>query len=76
MQAGVYRSLQTKCTGTSRKNAYEIMEAALNLRMIEVRDKVEIDGRERYVLNTEDTIAAQKQTNRISGKISGMDICG
>lgn len=53
--------LANEVYGTSRKNAYEIMEAALNLRMIEVRDKVEIDGRERYVLNTEDTIAAQNR---------------
>lgn len=54
----------TEVYGTNRKNAYEIMEAALNLRLIEVRDRVEDqNGKVHYVLNADDTIAAQsKQT--------------
>lgn len=55
--------------GTNRKNAYEIMEAALNLRLIEVRDRVEDDeGKVRYVLNVEDTIAAQSKQAELQEK--------
>ena len=60
--------LASEVYGTSRKNVYEIMEAALNLRMIEVRDKVEIDGKERYVLNAEDTITAQNKQIELQEK--------
>ena len=49
--------------GTSRANAYHILEDSLNLRDVRVYDTVlEADGRERRVLNAkETTLAAQKQ---------------
>ena len=49
--------------GTSRANAYRLLEDALNLRDVRIYDTVEdADGRERRVLNTRDTtLAAQKQ---------------
>ena len=50
--------------GTSRANAYKILEECLNLRDIRIFDTVEDgDGRERRVLNQKETILAQqKQT--------------
>ena len=48
--------------GTQRINAYEILEATLNLRDARVYDRVETDGTVRYVVNkTETMYAAQKQ---------------
>ncbi|ENY94406.1 DEAD-like helicase [[Clostridium] clostridioforme CM201] len=49
--------------GTSRANAYRLLEDALNLRDVRIYDTVEdADGRERRVLNARDTtLAAQKQ---------------
>ena len=49
--------------GTSRANAYEILEDSLNLRDVRVYDKVEgPDGKEKRVLNgKETTLAQQKQ---------------
>ena len=49
--------------GTSRANAYKILEDSLNLRDVRIYDTVEdADGRERRVLNAkETTLAAQKQ---------------
>lgn len=48
--------------GTERINAYEILEATLNLRDARVYDRVENDGQVRYVLNKKETMyAAQRQ---------------
>ena len=49
--------------GTSRANAYRLLEDSLNLRDIRIYDTVEdVDGKERRVLNAkETTLAAQKQ---------------
>ena len=49
--------------GTSRANAYKILEDSLNLRDVRIYDTVEdADGKERRVLNArETTLAAQKQ---------------
>ena len=49
--------------GTSRANAYKILEDSLNLRDVRIYDTVEdADGRERRMLNAkETTLAAQKQ---------------
>ena len=49
--------------GTSRANAYKILEDSLNLRDVCIYDTVEdADGKERRVLNAkETTLAAQKQ---------------
>lgn len=52
--------------GTNRANAYTIAESALNLRTIQIRDKVrEADGSVTYVLNKEATQAAQEKQRLI-----------
>ena len=48
--------------GTSRRNAYQILEDSLNLKDSRVYDTIEEDGKEKRVLNKkETTIASQKQ---------------
>lgn len=52
--------------GTNRANAYTIAESALNLRTIQIRDKVrEADGSVTYALNKEATQAAQEKQRLI-----------
>lgn len=52
--------------GTSRANAYKIVEDALNLRDTRVFDTVtDSDGRERRVLNRHETITAQQKQQAI-----------
>lgn len=60
-----YRDVNANTTyGTSRVNAYHILEDSLNLRDVQVYDTVtDPDGKERRVLNQkETTLAQQKQT--------------
>ncbi len=48
--------------GTSRRNAYQILEDSLNLKDSRVYDTIEEDGKEKRVLNKkETTLASQKQ---------------
>ena len=48
--------------GTSRINAYEIVEDTLNLRDVRVFDRKTVDGKEQRILNSEETeYAIQKQ---------------
>ena len=48
--------------GTSRRNAYQILEDSLNLKDSRVYDTIEEDGKEKRVLNKKETmIASQKQ---------------
>ena len=48
--------------GTSRMNAYKILENTLNLRDVRIYDKVEdADGNEKRVLNTKETTLAQQK---------------
>lgn len=55
-------SLVNMTYGTSRRNAYTILEDSLNLKDSRVYDTVVEDGKEKRILNkTETTIAAQKQ---------------
>ena len=55
-------SLVNMTYGTSRRNAYTILEDSLNLKDSRVFDTIEEDGKERRVLNKkETTIASQKQ---------------
>lgn len=55
-------SLVNMTYGTSRRNAYQILEDSLNLKDSRVYDTVIEDGKEKRVLNKkETTIAAQKQ---------------
>ncbi len=52
--------LVNKKFGTDRMNAYEILEASLNMRTVEVKDRVEDeDGKVRYVPNAKETEKAQ-----------------
>ena len=55
-------SLVNMTYGTSRRNAYQILEDSLNLKDSRVYDTIEEDGKEKRVLNKkETTLAAQKQ---------------
>ena len=55
-------SLVNMTYGTSRRNAYTILEDSLNLNDSRVYDTIEEDGKEKRVLNKkETTIASQKQ---------------
>ena len=55
-------SLVNMTYGTSRRNAYQILEDSLNLKDSRVYDTVVEDGKEKRVLNKkETTLAAQKQ---------------
>jgi N12 class adenine-specific DNA methylase len=47
----------TSTFGTNRMNAYEIMEATLNLRDARVNDRVEVNGKVTYPINKDATIA-------------------
>ncbi len=68
---GAYRNtgdvLSSKTFGTSRKNAYEIIEAALNLQQVKVNDKVldEETNKYKYVLNPEQTMIAREKQAEI-----------
>ena len=55
-------SLVNMTYGTSRRNAYQILEDSLNLKDSRVYETIEEDGKEKRVLNKkETTLAAQKQ---------------
>ena len=55
-------SLVNMTYGTSRANAYRILEDSLNLRDTRIFDTIEEDGKEKRVLNKkETTLASQKQ---------------
>ena len=55
-------SLVNMTYGTSRRNAYQILEDSLNLKDSRVYDTITEDGKEKRVLNKkETTLAAQKQ---------------
>ena len=57
----------TKTYGTARKNAFEIIEAALNLQKVKVNDKVRdpITGNTKYELNPEQTMLAREKQEDI-----------
>ncbi len=55
-------SLVSTTYGTTRRNAYQILEDSLNLKDSRVYDTIEEDGKEKRVLNKKETmIALQKQ---------------
>lgn len=57
--------------GTSRANAYKIIEDTLNLKDVRIFDKVETpDGKEMRVLNKKETILAQQKQQAIKEKFS------
>ena len=56
--------------GTSRANAYKILEDSLNLRDVRIYDTIEdADGKERRVLNAKETTLPPKSSKR-SGTLS------
>lgn len=59
--------------GTERMNAYEILEASLNLRFVEVKDRVDYvdengDEKVKYVLNKKETILAREKQAQIKAE--------
>ena len=60
--------------GTERMSAYEIMEASLNLRFVEVKDRVEYvdpdtgEDKVKYVLNKKETILAREKQAQIKAE--------
>ena len=55
--------------GTSRINAYKIIEQTLNLKDVRIYDtKIDIDGKEQKVLNTKETAIAQAKQESIKEK--------
>ncbi len=60
--ADIGNSLVNMTYGTSRRNAYTILEDSLNLKDSRVYDTIEEDGKEKRVLNKQETtLASQKQ---------------
>ena len=57
--------------GTQRMNAYEILEATLNLRDARVYDRVERDGQIRYVLNKTETMYAVQRQDAMKDAFQG-----
>lgn len=56
----------TKTYGTSRIDAYSIMEETLNLRTVTVRDRIENgDGKYHYEVNKKETMLAREKQNQI-----------
>lgn len=53
----------TKTYGTSRINAYSIIESTLNLTSVEVKDRVEDGDKVRYVTNHKETTLAREKQN-------------
>lgn len=62
-----YRDINANTTyGTSRINAYQILEDSLNLRDVQIHDVVEdSEGREKRVLNQKETTLAQQKQESI-----------
>ncbi len=57
--------------GTSRANAYKILEDSLNMKITEVRDRVEdSDGNVRYELNQKETLLAREKQALIQSTFS------
>ena len=62
-----------KIYGTKRINAYEIMEASLNLKRVEVKDKqISLNAKgeevERYVLNKNETLLARERQTKLENE--------
>lgn len=57
--------LVTSSYGTERANAYRLLEDALNLKDTKIYDTVEEDGKEKRVLNRQQTMLAQQKQEMI-----------
>ncbi len=56
----------TKTYGTSRIDAYSIMEETLNLRTVTIRDRIDDgDGKYHYEVNKKETMLAREKQNQI-----------
>ena len=56
----------TSVYGTSRANAYRLFEDCLNQRSTQIYDTIlDVDGREKRVLNNSETVAAREKQNKI-----------
>lgn len=51
--------------GTEHKNAYSLIEDTLNLKPIKIMDYIEVDGKTRSVLNSEETQIAQDKQKEL-----------
>ena len=63
--------MATETYGTRRANAYKILEDTLNLRDIRVYDTIEEDGKEKRVLNQNETTLAQQKQQAIKDAFAG-----
>ena len=63
--------MATETYGTRRANAYKILEDTLNLRDSRVYDTIEEDGKERRVLNQNETTLAQQKQQAIKDAFAG-----
>ena len=61
----------TETYGTHRANAYKILEDTLNLRDCRIYDTVEEDGKEKRVLNQNETTLAQQKQQAIKDAFAG-----
>ena len=61
----------TETYGTRRANAYKILEDTLNLRDSRVYDTIEEDGKEKRVLNQNETTLAQQKQQAIKDAFAG-----
>lgn len=57
--------------GTKRINAYKILEDTLNLRDVKIFDNIFEDGKEKRVLNKEETAIAQSKQELIKSRFAG-----
>lgn len=63
--------ISTKKYGTSRANAYKLLEDSLNMKITEVKDRVEdSDGNVRYELNQKETLLAREKQALIQSTFS------
>ena len=63
--------MATETYGTRRANAYKILEDTLNLRDSRVYDTIEEDGKEKRVLNQNETTFAQQKQQAIKDAFAG-----
>ena len=63
--------MATETYGTRRANAYKILEDILNLRDSRVYDTIEEDGKEKRVLNQNETTLAQQKQQAIKDAFAG-----
>ena len=63
--------MATETYGTHRANAYKILEDTLNLRDSRVYDTIEEDGKEKRVLNQNETTLAQQKQQAIKDAFAG-----